>query len=98
MTQSCVFCLLPISVEELLKEERTCRQEITAYEKKIENWSLVVRPEPRLPTAATDKVSLSPSPSFRCRLIDVVFGLIHHFVFSRRPNLPTETCLQRSEH
>ncbi|KAF3695706.1 Coiled-coil domain-containing protein 112 Mutated in bladder cancer protein 1 [Channa argus] len=27
--------------EELLKEERTCRQEITAYEKKIENWTLV---------------------------------------------------------
>uniref|UniRef100_A0A3B4VK43 Coiled-coil domain containing 112 n=2 Tax=Seriola dumerili TaxID=41447 RepID=A0A3B4VK43_SERDU len=37
--------------EELLKEERTCRQEITAYEKKIENWSL--KSEPKLPTAPT---------------------------------------------
>ncbi|XP_070689926.1 coiled-coil domain-containing protein 112 [Pempheris klunzingeri] len=43
--------------EELLKEERTCRQEITAYEKKIENWSLAVRPQsdPKLPTASTVK-------------------------------------------
>uniref|UniRef100_A0A3Q3ERM8 Coiled-coil domain containing 112 n=1 Tax=Labrus bergylta TaxID=56723 RepID=A0A3Q3ERM8_9LABR len=29
--------------EELFKEERTCRQEITACEKKIENWSLAVQ-------------------------------------------------------
>ncbi|XP_029999471.1 coiled-coil domain-containing protein 112 [Sphaeramia orbicularis] len=35
------------SFEELLKEERTCRQEITAYEKKIENWSLAVKPDPK---------------------------------------------------
>ncbi|XP_026199374.1 coiled-coil domain-containing protein 112-like [Anabas testudineus] len=37
--------------EELLKEERTCRQEITAYEKKIENWSLAVKSDLKLPTA-----------------------------------------------
>ncbi|XP_062274094.1 coiled-coil domain-containing protein 112 [Scomber scombrus] len=41
--------------EELLKEERTCRQEITAYEKKIENWSLVVKSDPKLPPAPTVK-------------------------------------------
>ncbi|GAA6223185.1 coiled-coil domain-containing protein 112 [Lates japonicus] len=39
--------------EELLKEERTCRQEITAYEKKIENWSLVLKSDPKLPKAPT---------------------------------------------
>ncbi|XP_031164816.1 coiled-coil domain-containing protein 112 isoform X1 [Sander lucioperca] len=41
--------------EELLKEERTCRQEIAAYEKKIENVSLAVKSEPKLPTAPTVK-------------------------------------------
>ncbi|XP_038559460.1 coiled-coil domain-containing protein 112 isoform X2 [Micropterus salmoides] len=41
--------------EELLKEERTCRQEVTAYEKKIENWSLAVKSEPKLPRASTVK-------------------------------------------
>ncbi|XP_035514998.1 coiled-coil domain-containing protein 112 isoform X2 [Morone saxatilis] len=41
--------------EELLKEERACRQEITAYEKKIENWNLVVKSDPKLPTAPTVK-------------------------------------------
>ncbi|XP_041793604.1 coiled-coil domain-containing protein 112 isoform X2 [Chelmon rostratus] len=41
--------------EELLKEERTCRQEITAYEKKIENWSLAVKSDPKLPTAPAGK-------------------------------------------
>ncbi|XP_040011756.1 coiled-coil domain-containing protein 112 [Xiphias gladius] len=41
--------------EELLKEERTCRQEITTYEKRIENWSLAVKSDPKLPTAPTVK-------------------------------------------
>ncbi|XP_033476189.1 coiled-coil domain-containing protein 112 isoform X2 [Epinephelus lanceolatus] len=41
--------------EELMKEERTCRQEIAAYEKKIENWSLAVKLDPKLPTAPTVK-------------------------------------------
>lgn len=41
--------------EEFLKEEWTCRQEITAYEKKIENWSLAVKSSPDLPTAPTVK-------------------------------------------
>ncbi|XP_070761035.1 coiled-coil domain-containing protein 112 [Enoplosus armatus] len=44
--------------EELLKEERTCRQEITAYEKKIENWSLAVKSDLKLPTAPTVKTKL----------------------------------------
>uniref|UniRef100_A0A3Q3CPH9 Coiled-coil domain containing 112 n=2 Tax=Haplochromis burtoni TaxID=8153 RepID=A0A3Q3CPH9_HAPBU len=39
--------------EEFLKEEWTCRQEITAYEKKIENWSLAVKTNPKLPAAPT---------------------------------------------
>ncbi|KAF7668115.1 hypothetical protein LDENG_00029210 [Lucifuga dentata] len=41
--------------EELLKEEKTCRQEINAYEKKIENWSIAVKSDPRVPSAATVK-------------------------------------------
>ncbi|XP_035496959.2 coiled-coil domain-containing protein 112-like [Scophthalmus maximus] len=41
--------------EALQKEERTCRQEITAYEKKIENWSLASKSNPKLPTAPTVK-------------------------------------------
>lgn len=40
------------SFDELLKEERTCRREITAYEKKIENCSLAVKLDPKLPTAS----------------------------------------------
>ncbi|CAJ1068957.1 coiled-coil domain-containing protein 112 [Xyrichtys novacula] len=44
------------SFEELLKDERTCRQEITAYEKKIENWSQTVLPErPKQQSALTLK-------------------------------------------
>ncbi|XP_042344759.1 coiled-coil domain-containing protein 112 [Plectropomus leopardus] len=43
------------SFEELLKEERTCRQEITAYDKKIENWSLAVKSDPKLPKTPTIK-------------------------------------------
>ncbi|XP_041643364.1 coiled-coil domain-containing protein 112 [Cheilinus undulatus] len=47
------------SFEELLKEERTCRQEITAYEKKIENWSLAVQTNrPKLNTTSTVKTKL----------------------------------------
>nr|XP_046243591.1 coiled-coil domain-containing protein 112 isoform X2 [Scatophagus argus] len=41
--------------EELLKEEKTCRQEVTAHEKKIKNWSLVVKSDPKLPTAPAVK-------------------------------------------
>ncbi|XP_078141305.1 coiled-coil domain-containing protein 112 [Centroberyx gerrardi] len=41
--------------EELLKEERICSQEIVAYEKKIENWTLAVKSDPKLPPAATVK-------------------------------------------
>ncbi|XP_008284532.1 coiled-coil domain-containing protein 112 [Stegastes partitus] len=46
--------------EEFLKEERTCRQEITAYEKKIENWSVAVKSNPKLPTAPTVKNTKPP--------------------------------------
>lgn len=46
------------SFEEFLKEEWTCRQEITAYEKKIENWSLAVKTNPKLPAAPTVRVCL----------------------------------------
>ncbi|XP_069379697.1 coiled-coil domain-containing protein 112 isoform X1 [Paralichthys olivaceus] len=48
-------------IEELLKEERTCRQEITAYEKKMENWSLALKSEPKLPT--TPSVKTKPPDS-----------------------------------
>ncbi|KAM7416785.1 hypothetical protein PAMA_018716 [Pampus argenteus] len=41
--------------EELLKEERVCRHEIAASEKKIENWSLVVKSDPKLPKAPSAK-------------------------------------------
>ncbi|XP_068559664.1 coiled-coil domain-containing protein 112 [Cebidichthys violaceus] len=41
--------------EELLKEERTCRQEISAYEKKIENLNVSVKSDPKLHTAPTVK-------------------------------------------
>uniref|UniRef100_A0A3P8RZ91 Coiled-coil domain containing 112 n=1 Tax=Amphiprion percula TaxID=161767 RepID=A0A3P8RZ91_AMPPE len=41
--------------EEFLKEERTCKQEITAYEKKIENWNVALKSNPKLPTAPTVK-------------------------------------------
>ncbi|XP_029295855.1 coiled-coil domain-containing protein 112 [Cottoperca gobio] len=41
--------------EGLLKEERTCRQETAAYEKKIENLSLAVKPDPKLHTAPAVK-------------------------------------------
>lgn len=44
------------SFEELLKEERTCRQEIRAYEKKIENWSCSVKSDPSGNSASTPKV------------------------------------------
>ncbi|TMS03167.1 Geranylgeranyl transferase type-1 subunit beta [Larimichthys crocea] len=55
------------SFEELLKEDRTCRQEITAYEKKIENWSLAVKTDPKLPTAPNAKVwtKHSGKPAYR---------------------------------
>ncbi|KAK9522857.1 hypothetical protein VZT92_019296 [Zoarces viviparus] len=43
-------------LEGLLKEERTCRQEIAAYEKKIENfWKFSVKSDPKLHTAPTVK-------------------------------------------
>ncbi|KAM4746630.1 coiled-coil domain-containing protein 112 [Anableps anableps] len=43
--------------EEYLKEERTCRQEVIAYEKKIENWSLHVKSNPKLPAASALKTN-----------------------------------------
>ncbi|XP_060894821.1 coiled-coil domain-containing protein 112 isoform X1 [Labrus mixtus] len=47
------------SFEELFKEERTCRQEITACERKIENWSLAVQTnEAKHHTAPTVKMKL----------------------------------------
>lgn len=154
----------PLSFEALQKEERTCRQEITAYEKKIENWSLASKSNPKLPTAPTVKVSylcflrfnvyamkrwcvwvkslrvrliviniyhkkvlilLSPKThiytqhcvlndlkvfiishktsrqKIPCDKMHLEFWLIQHFIhsimFSLRPNLQTETSLQRSE-
>ncbi|KAK6312758.1 hypothetical protein J4Q44_G00161050, partial [Coregonus suidteri] len=47
------------SFEELLKEERTCSQEISAFEKKIETWSLAVKTDPKLPPAPSAKVCLA---------------------------------------
>ncbi|KAM9743294.1 coiled-coil domain-containing protein 112 isoform 1-T1 [Menidia menidia] len=41
--------------ETYLKEEKTCGQEVSAYEKKIENWSVVVKPNPKLPTGSAHK-------------------------------------------
>ncbi|XP_028270453.1 coiled-coil domain-containing protein 112 isoform X2 [Parambassis ranga] len=41
--------------KEYSKEEGTLRQEITAYGKKIENWSLAVKTDPKLPKAPTVK-------------------------------------------
>uniref|UniRef100_A0A665VPH2 Coiled-coil domain containing 112 n=1 Tax=Echeneis naucrates TaxID=173247 RepID=A0A665VPH2_ECHNA len=46
--------------EELLKEEKTCRQEIAAFEKKIENWSLTLKSDPKLPTTPTVRKSKPP--------------------------------------
>lgn len=43
--------------EEYLKEERACRQEVNAYEKKIENWSHHVKSIPKLPAASNIKTS-----------------------------------------
>uniref|UniRef100_A0A8C2WHC3 Coiled-coil domain containing 112 n=1 Tax=Cyclopterus lumpus TaxID=8103 RepID=A0A8C2WHC3_CYCLU len=40
IVNNCLLCFsAPLSFEELLKEERTCRQEIAAYEKRIETLS-----------------------------------------------------------
>ncbi|KAJ0019768.1 hypothetical protein NQD34_007337 [Periophthalmus magnuspinnatus] len=44
--------------EELLKEERTYRQEITAYDKKIENWNICVTTECRPRTSTVSKTKL----------------------------------------
>uniref|UniRef100_A0A674MWV7 Coiled-coil domain containing 112 n=1 Tax=Takifugu rubripes TaxID=31033 RepID=A0A674MWV7_TAKRU len=44
--------------EELLKEERTCRLELRAYEKKIENWSHSVKSDPKGNTASSPKTKL----------------------------------------
>ncbi|XP_074526309.1 coiled-coil domain-containing protein 112 isoform X2 [Halichoeres trimaculatus] len=45
-----------VSFEKLLKEEWSHRQEVTAYEKKIENWSLAVPSEkPKQHTATSTK-------------------------------------------
>uniref|UniRef100_H3CC04 Coiled-coil domain containing 112 n=1 Tax=Tetraodon nigroviridis TaxID=99883 RepID=H3CC04_TETNG len=45
-------------LEELLKEERACRQEIRAYEKKIENWSCCVKSDPSGNTTSPPKTKL----------------------------------------
>ncbi|RVE68120.1 hypothetical protein OJAV_G00088510 [Oryzias javanicus] len=44
--------------EEYLKEEMIVRLEISAYEKKIENWSLPLKSNPKLHTASTTKIKL----------------------------------------
>ncbi|XP_030620920.1 LOW QUALITY PROTEIN: coiled-coil domain-containing protein 112 [Chanos chanos] len=44
--------------EGLLKEERSCWQEIGAFEKKIETWSLSANPDPKLPSAPSAKRSV----------------------------------------
>lgn len=55
---NCLFLIL-FSFEDLLKEERTCSQEISAFEKKIETWSLAVKADPKLPPAPSGKVCLA---------------------------------------
>ncbi|XP_028980424.2 coiled-coil domain-containing protein 112 isoform X2 [Esox lucius] len=47
------------SFEMLLKEERTCSQEISAFEKKIETWFLPVKVDPQLPPASSAKVCVA---------------------------------------
>lgn len=42
-----------------MKEEGTCRQEIRAYEKKIENWSCSVKSDHKGTTASSPKVWFS---------------------------------------
>ncbi|CAL1615858.1 unnamed protein product [Knipowitschia caucasica] len=51
--------------EELLKEERTHRQEISAYEKKIENWNHAVKTErrPHISTVSKTKLQERDLPS-----------------------------------
>uniref|UniRef100_A0A8C7XY06 Coiled-coil domain-containing protein 112 n=1 Tax=Oryzias sinensis TaxID=183150 RepID=A0A8C7XY06_9TELE len=44
--------------EKYLKEEMIVRLEISAYEKKIENWSLPAKSNPKLPSAPTTKIKL----------------------------------------
>lgn len=63
ITYILLYFPIPCSFEELLKEERTCRQEITAYEKKITNWSLSFKSDPKIPPAPTVRVSFSSLPS-----------------------------------
>ncbi|KAG7489708.1 hypothetical protein JOB18_018327 [Solea senegalensis] len=41
--------------EALLREEKTCRQEVTAYERRIENWSLALKSDPMPPTSHSVK-------------------------------------------
>lgn len=56
-TKNQTLCFFfPVSFEEYLKEERACRQEVNAYEKKIENWSHHVKAIPKLPAASNIKV------------------------------------------
>ncbi|XP_024909094.1 coiled-coil domain-containing protein 112 isoform X2 [Cynoglossus semilaevis] len=47
--------------EALQKEETICRQEVKAYEKKIENWSMPLKSEPKLAAAPTVKTKLLDS-------------------------------------
>ncbi|XP_028851721.1 coiled-coil domain-containing protein 112 [Denticeps clupeoides] len=54
------------SFEELLKEERTCWQQVCAFQKKIETWSFASKPGaalPRGPSSAVLKAGLPPEVS-----------------------------------
>uniref|UniRef100_A0AAY4DRD9 Coiled-coil domain containing 191 n=1 Tax=Denticeps clupeoides TaxID=299321 RepID=A0AAY4DRD9_9TELE len=56
----------PRSFEELLKEERTCWQQVCAFQKKIETWSFASKPGaalPRGPSSAVLKAGLPPEVS-----------------------------------
>ncbi|XP_061880280.1 coiled-coil domain-containing protein 112 isoform X1 [Entelurus aequoreus] len=47
---------------ELLKEERTCNQEVAAYEKKIENWSITMTSDSKPSTVTTSKALVRDLP------------------------------------
>ncbi|KAL0979799.1 hypothetical protein UPYG_G00189870 [Umbra pygmaea] len=49
------------SFEELLKDERTCSQEISAFEKKIDTWSLAGNADQKLPPVPSVKVGMAKS-------------------------------------
>ncbi|XP_061776753.1 coiled-coil domain-containing protein 112 isoform X1 [Nerophis ophidion] len=47
---------------DLLKEERTCEQEVAAYEKKIENWSITMTLDSKPSTVTTSKTLVRDLP------------------------------------